>query len=860
MPPATLTYLHTHWDREWYAPFREYQVRLADVVDAVLDRLDAGDLPAFTLDGQTCLLADYLELRPHQRERLSSRIHDGRLSVGPWFVAPDSFLVSGESLIRNLQRGLQEARTWGCRRFTGYLPDTFGHSGDMPTILQGFGLDSAMLWRGVNPSSALFWWESPSGARVQTLHLTDGYFQNMLHDPLLTQSERVDALRALKSKLAAAAAPYPALIPLGGDHLGPPSAAHWQLLNETLGPLETIHPADWFERLPPQAVRDDGPVISGELRDCAASFILPGVYSARMALKRENRLLEHRLARIAEPLAAITQLLTPPDCAAPFYHAEIAKAWELLLLNQAHDGIGGCSIDAVHRENAHRYEQAHQLLDAVAIRDARALDRIALQGVPADCWLIVNTGDRPYTGPVRVSAEGEAAQAGLSDCEIEPDALRDAYRSDFCDVPQAHRLVRRATGAIWAEDLPPFSATVLPKTLARKPPGDARILKPTDGERNAIENAFLRLSVREDGRIDVLDRQTQKLYRDLIRWVAQPQRGDAYNYRPRPDAPPVFWPDSSDWQAVTEQDAFCASLVLTSGALPFRRTRLTLTTQSPWLVMQTDIVVTPDAADWRDATFQASFETGAPLTTVTAESHLSAVSRSYDPAYCLQAQPPAEKGRELPTHTGPIQRFILANGQCWLVKGGCEYEIAQSRLNLTLFRTFERLSRDDTGARGAHAGPPLPTPEASNGAMTLTYAWAPTPTADDPVPWAYEAATRFYGVVNGWQGGAASLTRPPAAVSRSLLSWDNPAIVNMACVMAASSPRVLALRLLNVTSAPQTLLLNVGLRYERARWADLNHEPLADVSPVDLAKPQSFAPHALRTLLLEGIAQDPRLG
>lgn len=89
----------------------------------------------------------------------------------------------------------------------------------------------------------------------------------------------------------------------------------------------------------------------------------------------------------------------------PFYHAEIAKAWELLLLNQAHDGIGGCSIDAVHRENAHRYEQAHQLLDAVAIRDARALDRIALQGVPADCWLIVNTGDRPYTGPVRVSAE-----------------------------------------------------------------------------------------------------------------------------------------------------------------------------------------------------------------------------------------------------------------------------------------------------------------------------------------------------------------------------------------------------------------------------------------------------------------------
>ena len=31
---------HTHWDREWYQPFREYQVRLAEVIDKILTALE----------------------------------------------------------------------------------------------------------------------------------------------------------------------------------------------------------------------------------------------------------------------------------------------------------------------------------------------------------------------------------------------------------------------------------------------------------------------------------------------------------------------------------------------------------------------------------------------------------------------------------------------------------------------------------------------------------------------------------------------------------------------------------------------------------------------------------------------------
>ncbi len=56
---------HTHWDREWYAPFQSYRVQLVHLVDGLLDVLESD--PSFTrflLDGQTAVVDDYLEVRP----------------------------------------------------------------------------------------------------------------------------------------------------------------------------------------------------------------------------------------------------------------------------------------------------------------------------------------------------------------------------------------------------------------------------------------------------------------------------------------------------------------------------------------------------------------------------------------------------------------------------------------------------------------------------------------------------------------------------------------------------------------------------------------------------------------------------
>src|SRR5438270_719053 len=52
---------HTHWDREWYSPFQTFRLRLVDLLDDLLPRLDADPSYAhFMLDGQMAVIEEYL--------------------------------------------------------------------------------------------------------------------------------------------------------------------------------------------------------------------------------------------------------------------------------------------------------------------------------------------------------------------------------------------------------------------------------------------------------------------------------------------------------------------------------------------------------------------------------------------------------------------------------------------------------------------------------------------------------------------------------------------------------------------------------------------------------------------------------
>ena len=94
---------HTHWDREWYSPFRTFQLRLVDLVDKLLELMESDPSYArYLFDGQMAAVDDYLEVRPENRGRLQRLAASGRITFGPWYVLMDEFLVSGETIVRNL--------------------------------------------------------------------------------------------------------------------------------------------------------------------------------------------------------------------------------------------------------------------------------------------------------------------------------------------------------------------------------------------------------------------------------------------------------------------------------------------------------------------------------------------------------------------------------------------------------------------------------------------------------------------------------------------------------------------------------------------------------------------------------------
>lgn len=356
---------HTHWDREWYDPYPAFRIRLVELLDELLPRLDAD--PAFRhfqLDGQVAVLDDYLEVRPAERHRLERLVAEGRLSIGPWYVLPDEFLVSGETLVRDLQLGLRRAGELGGAMHVGYLPDMFGHVAQMPQLLSLFGMHDAVVWRGVPAvlQAPAFHWRAPDGTSVRAEYLPSGYFNGSdMPDDADELRERVDLFCALQGPFVGDQVLWMA----GMDHEVPP--AHLPAVVRSLD--EQLHAdggaaliGSLQEHLTHAAAHDRSlPTIDGELRSGARANLLMGVASNRVDVKVAAAGAERALERLAEPLDSLWQ---PDRRWAPL----LELAWLGVIRNAAHDSICACSHDEVVDAVLHRYAESTRTATEVADR------------------------------------------------------------------------------------------------------------------------------------------------------------------------------------------------------------------------------------------------------------------------------------------------------------------------------------------------------------------------------------------------------------------------------------------------------------------------------------------------------------
>lgn len=375
---------HTHWDREWYRTFQSFRMRLVESLDALLKIMrSTNEYHHFTLDGQTIILEDYVEIRPECRLAISKLVQEGRLHIGPWYVLPDEFLVSGEAIIRNLREGKRSSAAYGSCMSIGYLPDSFGHIGQMPQILQGFGIQTACVQRGLDDQPCEMWWEAADGSRVLLSYLRDGY-GNAAHLP----TDNVETFKSEALRLANALIPYTLsdhiLLMQGTDHM-PPQKDTGALITQI---SSTSEQEDQFVFLHScleayfQGVRDmlstplgnRLPCVRGELRSSKRHHLLPGVLSTRMWIKQRNHICQTLLERWVEPLSVFARYFTSPEAhnnSPGFPEGDIGfirYGWRTLLQCHPHDSICGCSLDQVHREMQTRFDQVEQVGDELTER------------------------------------------------------------------------------------------------------------------------------------------------------------------------------------------------------------------------------------------------------------------------------------------------------------------------------------------------------------------------------------------------------------------------------------------------------------------------------------------------------------
>ena len=746
---------HTHWDREWYKPFQTFRMTLVDLVDTLLPLLEADPSYAhFMLDGQMAVIDDYLEIRPHEAERIRRLALSGRLSVGPWYILMDEFLVSGETMVRDLALGLEKAAEFGGAMTVGYLPDMFGHIAQMPQLLRQFGFDHTTVWRGVPEhlcDSPAFWWEAPDGSRVRAEYLPRGYGNGAkLPDDAKGLIEQVDRY--------AEAHPDQATDPLlwmnGTDHLHPQPKLG-RLVAEANSLQDRWHfRVGGLADFAAEAVTEGLPTYRGELRSGARANLLMGVGSNRVDVKQAAARAERALEREAEPLWA----LFGPGGEWPA--AFLATAWREVIRNSAHDSICACSVDEVVDAVLHRFNEAIEIADGLT---ERALATVA-SSAGGDRPLAVNPvartrsgiasfrlppgGDLPGTQAVwsapsevpfvtMTAAEGvdfhrviveNLLDVDLIDVHVREDGSLDIHvhnderRFGLLDpAPSLEAITAAAEAHPDAECRFSWSVPASRIVLAhvadvpgfgwRRTGPDPLAVDPVTATQHSLSNGIVTVEVADDGTFSVNG------HAGMGRLVDDGDVGDTYNWCPPADDTIVDTPSS-----VTTR-------ILESGPV---RARLQVDAEYAWPTMaagerrvgsrgvavQTtlelhagdDLVRVEVALDnqTRDHRVRAWFPLPTPAATSVAECAFATIERG------LTAEGgPNEEG--VPTF--PSRRFVTAGGLTIAHEGLLEYELVDidgdaaaesaqaGALALTLLRCTGLLSQRPMTTRRLPAGP-----------------------------------------------------------------------------------------------------------------------------------------------------------
>lgn len=353
---------HMHWDREWYFSTEESRILLVNNMEEIMEMLENNpDYPYYVLDGQTSILEDYFAVKPENKERVKKLVQEGKLIIGPWYTQTDEMVIGGESIVRNLLYGLKDSEEFGSPMKIGYLPDSFGQSSQMPQILNGFDIKYSIFWRGTSERHGTdkteFYWESADGSKVLVQLFPLGYaIGKYLPEDEEKLQERIDKYFTVLDR---GATTEHIILPNGHDQM-PIQKNIFTIIEK----LRNLYPDREFflskyENVFAEIEKNQSlPTIQGEFLDGKYMRVHRSIYSTRMDIKAANARIENKITNILEPLASIAYSL-----GFEYHHGLIELIWKEIMKNHAHDSIGCCCSDKVHREIMNRFFLAEEKTD-----------------------------------------------------------------------------------------------------------------------------------------------------------------------------------------------------------------------------------------------------------------------------------------------------------------------------------------------------------------------------------------------------------------------------------------------------------------------------------------------------------------
>lgn len=552
---------HSHWDREWYFTTSRSKVYLMKDLGDVLNTLENDpEFKYFMVDAQGSLLDDYIKWRPQDKERISKLVNDGRLVIGPWYTQTDQLVISGESIVRNMYYGMKRCESFGKYMNVGYVPDSFGQSGNMPQIYRQFGIEDTLFWRGVSDDMVKhtdYNWRGDDGSVVFTTQIPFGYYigGNIPEEP--EENEEFWQKECLE-KAGGRSATRHIYFPNGFDQ-APVRTNLPQLVKErNEKDPENEYVISCIEDYI-KDVKSENPEleeVQGELVIAKHMRIHKSIFSSRSDLKVMNTQIQNYVTNVMEPLLTISYNLGNE-----YPHEAVAEIWKLLFENAAHDSIGSCISDTANEDVYVRYKQARD----IAVNLVELHSRLIATNVKNDAdmtFTAINTLPQKRKDTVIVKTyvpEGKFAiidekgndvdytiikSRDLTDYVLSQTIMLDPSRKFY--VPDQ---VLEVTMAIKANDVPALGYvqySIDTQKDSHKETADKKVL----------ENKYYTIEVEENGSLTIVDKANNVTYKNQGILVENGDDGDSFNYSPPRKDMEVFSNESKCTVKISGSDIY----------------------------------------------------------------------------------------------------------------------------------------------------------------------------------------------------------------------------------------------------------------------------------------------------------------